>query len=313
LRRGLGLAAFVVLVVAGAGTLLGFAARYGWRLELASHFRVQYLWALAAAAFVLALVRWRKAAAAAIVLAAVNLVLILPLYHGGAREPTPGQPLRAMSFNVHYLNEDYGSTLELIVTEQPDFFLLVEITDGWADALHFLKPDYPHKHELTSELSGGLGFYSKFPIVDLKVHQVPGVCLPTIVAVLDTPQGRLTVVGTHPASPQSPRHFELRNSQLAELAQLAQTIEGPVLLLGDLNCTSWSPFFQELLEASELRDSRRGFGVGASWPWFPLAVMRIPIDHCLVSADIAVSDRWVGPAVGSDHRPIVIEFSLAQP
>jgi endonuclease/exonuclease/phosphatase (EEP) superfamily protein YafD len=78
------------------------------------------------------------------------------------------------------------------------------------------------------------------------------------------------------------------------------------VLLGDLNTTSWSPGFQECLQISRLRDSRRGFGVHPTWP-ARQAVLRITIDHCLVSDGIVVEDHHVGPDVGSDHLPVLIK------
>ena len=79
--------------------------------------------------------------------------------------------------------------------------------------------------------------------------------------------------------------------------------------MGDLNTTSWSPFFSDLIEESGLRDSRKGFGIQTTWP-DGLFLLRIPIDHCLVSKDISVLDRRVGPSIGSDHFPVTVDLVL---
>ena len=84
------------------------------------------------------------------------------------------------------------------------------------------------------------------------------------------------------------------------------------MLVGDLNCTSWTPAFAELERISGLRDSRKGFGVQPTWP-SNLPGLRIPIDHFLVSPSLAVRNRFVGPAVGSDHFPVVIELEEIRP
>jgi endonuclease/exonuclease/phosphatase (EEP) superfamily protein YafD len=269
---------------------------------------VQYFWALAVACLILAVVRWRKLALVAFALAATNLLLIVPLYFGPAPRADVGRPLRAMSFNVYYLNRDHGATLELILTELPDFVLLLEVTPEWAKALEFLKPDYPYQHVITREDSGGMAFYSRHKITHLRV--VP---LPSIIVGLETPAGPVTIVGAHPPSPRSAQQFERRNFQLAKVGQMARDVAGAVVMLGDLNTTSWSPYFRDLLEGSGLRDSRRGFGVEPSWPWFGWSLLRIPIDHCLVSPEVSVLDRQIGPAVGSDHRPLIVEFAVPKP
>jgi endonuclease/exonuclease/phosphatase family metal-dependent hydrolase len=57
-----------------------------------------------------------------------------------------------------------------------------------------------------------------------------------------------------------------------------------------------------------LADSHRGHGFESSWPtWSPL--LRAPIDNCLVSAGLAVTKRTRGPALGSDHYPLLVELA----
>lgn len=296
-----------VVVASGAATVFGFGGRLGWLLELSSHFRVQYFWLLTVGAIGLALlkrVRWTLTAAA---LATVNLALIVPLYFGPAPSVSAGAITRAMSLNLNWQNREHERALELIRLERPDFLVLIEVTPPWADALRVLESEYPYSHCLPREDSSGIALYSRIPIRDLRVKDVGGVDLPTIIAELDVAGGPLTLIASHPASPTSPMNFGFRNRQLAGLARLARQQPGAVMLLGDLNTTSWSPYFQDLLSDSGLADSRRGFGVLGSWPalWRPL---RIPIDHCLVSADVAVADRRIGPAVGSDHRAVLVDF-----
>jgi endonuclease/exonuclease/phosphatase (EEP) superfamily protein YafD len=96
---------------------------------------------------------------------------------------------------------------------------------------------------------------------------------------------------------------------MMEIAQYISGIQGARILAGDLNVTSWSPFFKDWLRESGLHDSRLGFGVQATWPTTsPLFL--IPLDHVLVSPDIQVMQRQVGADVGSDHRPVLIDFTF---
>ena len=59
-----------------------------------------------------------------------------------------------------------------------------------------------------------------------------------------------------------------------------------------------------------MRDARRGFRIQPSWPNF-IWPLRIPIDHTLVSRDVHIVDRGLGPSVGSDHLPVVMDFEIA--
>jgi endonuclease/exonuclease/phosphatase (EEP) superfamily protein YafD len=248
-------------------------------------------------------------AATALVLATANLAVIVPLYFGPSDSPAAGGAIKILSLNVHFLNRDFEPTLALIREEKPDVIFLMEFTPAWAEAMRALETDYPYSHLIPRHSPAGVGLFSRYEITDLQVHELHDVRLPTLIAGIATPRGRLTFVGTHPASPGSAEHFHSRNRQMAEVAKLAAERSGPVVLLGDLNCTSWSPYFADLLQVSQLRDSRLGYGVEPTWPWFPLP-LRIPIDHGLVSREVSVVNRRVGPAIGSDHRPLLLEVSF---
>jgi endonuclease/exonuclease/phosphatase (EEP) superfamily protein YafD len=39
-------------------------------------------------------------------------------------------------------------------------------------------------------------------------------------------------------------------------------------------------------------------------------LMRIPIDHCLFSPGIRILSKEVGPRVGSDHFPVIVDFLI---
>ncbi|MEE8238524.1 MAG: endonuclease/exonuclease/phosphatase family protein, partial [Nitrososphaerales archaeon] len=96
---------------------------------------------------------------------------------------------------------------------------------------------------------------------------------------------------------------------ITEVSKSVSDQEDPILLLGDLNITPWSPIFKDFLRSTGLRDSREGFGLQPSWPtWFPPAW--IPIDHVLVSSNVTVYDRKIERDIGSDHYPVIVDFSV---
>jgi endonuclease/exonuclease/phosphatase (EEP) superfamily protein YafD len=298
-----------VAAALAAGTLLAFAAEDHWRLELLSHFRAQYCWGLFLTTAIFAALRRWFFAAASLAAAIVNFALIVPLYVGLALPAGDPPRSRIMSLNVYFHNKDYERVLEAVARENPDVLLLLELTPDWARAVDGLRSDYPFAKVAARGDSSGMGLYSRLPIDTLQVYSLAESGLPTMVAELLAPSGRFALICIHTVSPIAPSNFRYRNRQLDDVAKLAADRAGPVMLIGDLNTTSWSPYFARLVEVSGLRDSRRGFGVEGTWPWLPLP-LRIPIDHCLVSPTIAVYGRHVGDFVGSDHRPIVVDFAI---
>jgi endonuclease/exonuclease/phosphatase (EEP) superfamily protein YafD len=130
---------------------------------------------------------------------------------------------------------------------------------------------------------------------------------PVVTAAVLLDDKRLSIVGAHPDPPHNFDAVLQRNDQLKKLAELIITMPTPLVLAGDLNTSSFNPVYKRLVEDTGLRDSRRGFGVQASWPtsW---ALMRTTIDHVLISPRVRVIDRRVGPYIGSDHFPVVIDL-----
>jgi endonuclease/exonuclease/phosphatase (EEP) superfamily protein YafD len=120
------------------------------------------------------------------------------------------------------------------------------------------------------------------------------------------------LIVSHPLPPGSAEYSRLRNDQLRALAAKVRESNVPTIVLGDLNATPWSPYFRELLRASGLRNTSQGRGLYGSWP-AGLPIGRIPLDHCLVSPSLHVMDKQLGPQVGSDHLPVVIDLQIPAP
>jgi len=179
---------------------------------------------------------------------------------------------------------------------------------AWMGSLESSLSQYPYS-QIRMQEEYGIALLSRIPFehVDIKIIGKAG--LPSIIARFTINGQRLTLIGAHTLSPTSPTRAENRDQQLVALAQFVSEQEDSIILIGDLNITPWSPFFTDFLRNSGLRDSREGFGLQPTWPtWFPPAW--IPIDHALVSSNVVVHHRSIGPAIGSDHYPVIIDFSI---
>ena len=295
--RQLLLSAAAVLSVMSA---LGALARQAWWLELFSHFRPQYALSLAAIGMALLFLRPRLLGALCLLVAGMNA---WPLAHYLRAKDTAfagGQPFRAVLANVYYRNSRPERLLAFVRAEQPDFAVFLEVTPAWEQALAGLADLLPYQAR-----SGELLVASRRPLDGLR----PVALASSGAGTLVWSEAGLTVIGGHANWPLGPRIAASRDEELRVLAALARSLEGPVLLLADLNVTAFSPAFDDLLARSRLADCSAGRGWHPTWPaLFPPAWLQI--DHCLHSVDVAVDHVRTGPWNGSDHYPVVIEGRL---
>lgn len=297
-------------MLALAASLMGFAGRYYWLFELASHFRVQYFLSLALIAGVLLRRRLYPAAAFALG-AAINLLTILPLYQGAVSEAVAASPsVRILSLNLNYRNEDYDGVKSLIGAYDPDVIVLQEFTPRWLQALQELQASYPNAISAPRNNQYGIALYSRLPLERPRIISLEGTDRPTVLTDIHAAGRDFTLYGIHPPPPMSRGLARQRNRQLGDLARLVRADARPTVVVGDFNTSPWSYYFDLLLQESGLQDSSRGRGVMPSWPrGYPL--LWIPIDHCLFSRGIAIQKKQIGPAVGSDHYPLIVDMALS--
>ncbi len=296
-------------------TFAGFAARYWWRLEQLCHFRVQYFWLLANAAAVMLLGGRRRLAALAGIAAVVNLATILPIYIPARRDQPSSaagfQPVRLVSFNVLGKNRQYDDVAGWLRNESADVVLLMEVQPHWMPAIESLRDLYPHQQVEPRRDNFGIALLSKSPWDKIETVEFGSAELPSVVATFNSEGTPWTLVGTHPLPPGSAQAAAARNEQLADIGKFVKHQPGPVLVAGDLNLTEHSPYFNDLLRAGDLHDSRQGIGIQASWS-ARLPGLDLPLDHVLVSREWIVNSRRVGPHLGSDHRPVVAQLMVVK-
>lgn len=304
-------------ILACLATLAGLAGRFWWGFELATHFRGQYAFALGGLTLILlALRQWRWSALFG-AFTLLNMVFVIPEFWESdpatstSTEPSPTR--RALLVNVNAENRDFERVRRLIAESDPDIILLLEATPWLLDRLRDFGERYPHRVTEPHDDPFGIALFSRHPVAHSQIVRFGDAhSPPAIVATIMAGERPFTLIGAHPWPPVSATLAEGRNEQLRALASQVRQSQPPVLVLGDLNISPWSPWFARLLTDSGLRDSRRGRGIQPSWPagWWPLW---IPIDHALFSEGIHIRHREIGLAIGSDHYPVVVDFQVSSP
>jgi endonuclease/exonuclease/phosphatase (EEP) superfamily protein YafD len=292
-----------VALVHPAATLLG---RFDWRADLITHFLEPAL----AVTLIAAAALLRKHPRIAFGLGCLAIFQALPMFryqganpiHSEARSPAR---LRILLANVLADNTQYADLDRLIRREKPDIVGLVELTPEWVAGLASVRAEYPYHVDAPSGIHGlALWFRRQPEAIDRPACPLPDAS-PFLHAGF-TCAGRYRQLWlVHPRMP-----FTRKNRpELPALADLIGRAQGSRIVIGDMNTTEGSPLFPDFVQATGLRDSRPGFGRQPSWP--TNLPYRIPLEHAFVSDDLAVVARRLGPSIGSDHFPLIIDLAPA--
>ncbi len=250
---------FIVGILA-ATTVGGFLGSLWWVFDLASHFRWQYLLASAAVLVVALLLRQMAVAAALTLLLIVNLCLILPFYYPRSQASERQAELRLMMLNVQSSNREFARARDVIHDESPDVLFVLEFNDQWSQGLEEIEAEYRFAARVPRPHNFGIAVYSRLPLRNTLTIEIGEQRLPALLTSVEAKGRLLTLFGAHVLPPVSRRAAEQRNLQLRDIAGRIRSLNGPVALLGDLNCTSWSPHLRRVATDAGLVDSRQGAG-----------------------------------------------------
>lgn len=299
------LLALAALWFALIAALLG---RYGWQLDLFTHFRVHFAALFAACCVVLLIAQRRRpavlAALGALLSAAPTIGYWAPPW---SRAQAQATSFRLVTFNVWFRTHEPAQIASLLERVKADVVVLQEISTRQALELQTHLATYPYSY-LEAGLRGAVVF-AKWPIRQAEVIDLAQTGVPTAKVVVEWQGTPVTLIGTHLDWPIGAENWRLRNAQLQALGTLASAETGPLLIAGDLNVTPWSPYFRRLLEGAGLKDCAAGHGIAGSWP-ARLSWIGIRIDHCLASRHWSSVEVSVGPRLGSDHLPVIAELTL---
>src|SRR5262249_49345763 len=143
---------------------------------------------------------------------------------------------------------------------------------------------------------------------------------------LATPAGRVTLFSLHLATPREGileaihrggtgaaglrASTALRWLQSESLAREAEASPYPVLLAGDFNTPPESALFRRVW--SDYTDAFSAAGWGWGYTFFSRwAAVRV--DHILSGPGWHCARCWVGPDVGSPHRPLLADLTWPEP
>jgi len=220
--------------------------------------------------------------------------------------------IRLLSSNVLMENRQYGRLRAYIAQEYPDVLVLLEVDQAWLSALASVIDAYPHRLEHPLYNRYGMAIYSRFPVRSggirfLLREDLPSAKLELVLS--DDRLVRLYVVHPPPPAPGEAPDSIARDAELALIAEEAQADPHPCIVLGDLNDVAWSHstrLFQRLGNMCDPRIGRGMFNTFHAGHW----CIRWPLDHFFLSPHFSLKAMHVGPAIGSDHFPVMIDCVL---
>jgi endonuclease/exonuclease/phosphatase (EEP) superfamily protein YafD len=317
---GLGCAVLAVLA------LFGFASP---ALDLINHLQLPLFGGTLFAAAIAILAFPRGALRRLTVLASTagfvaSSITVVPEMLGGltplSPPPTDGQRVvRLMTHNLFGRNYEMELVTAVIAREDPDIIALQEYFGGQASELHpMISGRYPYYARCKGGKRANIGVYAKFPFTET---MSAGACpedaygsqrTAHITAAFTLEDGQqFTVVTTHLDWPVP---IERQRAELTELTEVIADIDGPLIVVGDFNSTPWSYTLRQFEDGAGLTRHTRNL---VTFPaiWYYLGDWRatlpiLPLDHAMSKGELAVHSVRVGERTGSDHLPIIVEFSL---
>jgi endonuclease/exonuclease/phosphatase (EEP) superfamily protein YafD len=200
-----------------------------------------------------------------------------------------------------------GAEVIVIVESTPDFMRLFDEHGG--------RTAYPHRVDDPDDISDyAVTIASSHPLGPRSEICTRG-CLRVAVAEVDVRGTSTLIVGLNAMATVDPGGLVTWREQMDVLADLVRSLDGPLIVVGDLNATRYRPEMEQIY-ALGLHDAIDALGKGMS-PSFkiaasgPLAVAPVVrLDHALHDDEVCGLRMRNLDACGSDHLPFEIEFAI---
>ena len=312
-RRGLRYSPGLLVVLALIASAAPLANLHWWS-NLFEHFRPQLVIGLAVLCLPLIFQRrWFLA-----VLALSGSVANLGAMYSSAGSPLPMAPpaaeaerLRFISVNVLQGNERLDLLEKFIRESGADVIAFQEVTFETAAMLKSLKSIYPGQVMRPKTNSKGCALLTRLPLIAGRFERTPGLeSVGAIIAEIRGAFGPFSVVNIHSHKPTNEKGAASQATYFQWIAGLARESQKrglPAVVAGDFNSTLWARALQDFTSQTALTNVNRGILFDATWSrWLP---QRLMIDHVFLTPDWQVTGREVGPGVGSDHRPLIVDLA----
>ncbi|WP_421737653.1 endonuclease/exonuclease/phosphatase family protein [Caulobacter sp.] len=222
--------------------------------------------------------------------------------------------LKIIQFNVWHDNRTPGKATQWLLDQDADVVVLVEGGGRSSPVVKAMKAYYPFLVSCAGKRVCDTWIFSKKRMIARAGLYEEGRELPGAWATLADPKGAFTVAGVHyvwpvPAGPQQQQVKRMTDA-------IARFDKSSTIVTGDFNSTPWSFTMKRQDKAFGLE--RRTHAM-ASWPSGKFSRIGnapapfLPIDQVYAGSSWKTVSVERGPALGSDHRPVIVRLRRIAP
>jgi endonuclease/exonuclease/phosphatase (EEP) superfamily protein YafD len=226
-----------------------------------------------------------------------------PLYASDPQEPS----YRLLQLNLFYNNKQPELVLSMIGSVQPDVLTLEEISQPWEEKLKLLSAAYPY-----SIVCPDVDDYRRVAILSRRPFRsgTQPFCDgegAIAVASIDFGGRSADIAALHLKWPWPHKQYW----EIEGLKPFFERIGESAILAGDLNAVPWSQTPDRVAKYGGLTLMP---SPGPTWLFLELPryllFAGLPIDQVFAKGDVRVHSIQRLDAVGSDHSPLLVKFSL---
>ncbi len=239
-----------------------------------------------------------------------------------------GKAVRIVSINLEHLPLTDGTLVSFLEDVRPDVLVLQEVAWQWQRrdaAIRSIAGTGPYPDNLVETDLGDIVVFSDLPVLRTD-HVVSGdqtglrKDLREIVSLkLDLGGTALDLTTVHPDSPRSLDRWQRRQDYLAaldtEVQRLSNEDGAAQVVIGDWNLSPWSGHFLSFLERNGLstgfpngmpQTTRFFYDYRLHW------LLGAVVDHVAVSDEVRIAQVELGPDIGSDHLPLIVDLMIPE-
>lgn len=237
-------------------------------------------------------------------------------------------PFNILSFNIEIGAVSVSDIVQKLNRNMPDIAVLQEVIVEIKDGLKQKAVTHPYRASDFISHPSGIEVLSRWPIAGVDSIGFDGgppdsllknfALRITFAAEPGAPawMDELVIYAIHAPTPRHRGGWVRRNQYLQELATAINNDRSRFkIVAGDSNTAPWSVHFAQLLKDTGLKATQNPF-----YPFTTRYLKEIyapewfgsPIDHILISSNIRAGATSIGPSLGSDHRPIMLEINAVK-